>query len=181
MPPSMTPGVKPMPAWKSPWVIGWMALVLVVLAVNVTLIFLGFATSPGLVVDNFYDRGQDYEKHWASKQAKDPGWLLRSDIPQDLVVGERSVLRFFLVDRAGRPAQTDEAHFYAYRPSDAGHDFNLPLVQEGPGRYRVEVSFPLAGVWDILVAVRQEAGEFNLGRRITVPGPRVLTPVAASH
>jgi len=177
----MAPSAKPLPAWKSPWVIGWIALVLVVLAVNVTLIVLGFKSSPGLVVENFYDRGQDYEKHWASKHAQDPGWLLRADIPQDLVVGESSVLRFFLVDQAGRPAQTDAAHFYVYRPSDASHDFDLPMVQEGPGRLRVDVSFPLVGVWDVLVAVRQGEQEFNLGQRIRVPGQRVVLPAAASR
>jgi len=162
---------NPTPAWKSPWVIGWIALVLVVLAVNLTLVILGVTTSPGLVIEDFYDRGQDHERHWASKQAREPQWILQADIPQDLRVNQATPLRFVLVDKAGQPAKVDQAHFYAYRPSDAKRDFDLPMIDEGPGRYRVEVSFPLMGIWDILVAVRQGQEEFNLGRRIRVPGP----------
>ena len=37
---------KSMPAWKSPWVIGWIVLVSVVLVVNLTLVILGVSTNP---------------------------------------------------------------------------------------------------------------------------------------
>ena len=53
---------QPTPAWKSPWVIGWIALVSVVLIVNLTLVILGISTNPGLVIETFYDRGQNHEK-----------------------------------------------------------------------------------------------------------------------
>ncbi len=176
-----SPSLKPVPAWKSPWIIGWVSLVVVVLIVNIIFVTLGFSTNPGLVVDNFYDRGQDYEKTWASRQERDPGWVMQADVPQDLVVGEPSVLRFFLVDKAGQPADIDNAHFYAYRPSDAKRDFDLPMIEEGPGRYRVDVNFPLMGIWDTLVAVRQGEEEFNLGRRISVPAPRGGSPVPVAN
>jgi nitrogen fixation protein FixH len=153
-------------------VIGWIAMLLVVLIVNATLVILGMSTNPGLVIQNFYDRGQDYEKNWVSRQNRDPGWILRADVPQDLRAGEPASIRFFLVDRAGQPAVVESgAHFHAYRPSDVKQDFDLPMVAEGRGRFRVDVTFPLVGVWDTLVAVRQGDEEFSLGKRIKVPGP----------
>ena len=170
---------QPTPAWKSPWVIGWIALVSVVLIVNLTLVILGISTNPGLVIETFYDRGQNHEKTWASKQARDPGWVMQADIPQDMVVGEHKALRFFLVDKAGRPAPVEEAHFYAYRPSDSQRDFDLPMIEEGPGRFRVDVSFPLMGAWDTLIAVRHGGEEFTHGRRIQVPAPAARTAVSA--
>lgn len=176
-----SPRPKPVPAWKSPWIIGWVSLVLVVLIVNIIFVALGFSTNPGLVVSNFYDRGQDYEKTWASRQEHDPGWVLQADVPPDLEVGAPSVLRFFIVDKTGMPADIENAHFYAYRPSDARRDFDLPMIEEGPGRYRVEVSFPLMGVWDTLVAVRQGGEEFNLGRRIFVPAPHLGIQVPVTN
>ena len=170
---------QPTPAWKSPWVIGWIALVSVVLIVNLTLVILGISTNPGLVIETFYDRGQNHEKTWGSKQARDPGWVMQADIPQDLVVGEPKALRFVLVDKAGRPAAVEEAHFYAYRPSDSQRDFDLPMIEEGPGRFRVDVSFPLMGAWDTLIAVRHGGEEFTHGRRIQVPAPAARTAVSA--
>ncbi len=67
--------------WRSPWVLGWIGLIVVVLAVNLTMVFLAFSTNPGLVIDDYYDRGQHYEKTLVSHLAKDPGWTLRADFP----------------------------------------------------------------------------------------------------
>ena len=162
---------KPTPAWKSPWVIGWIALVVVVLAVNATMVYLAIETNPGLVTEDFYDRGQDYEQNMVSKMARDPGWHLHADIPKGLVADQSAPIRFFITDKAGQPVTPDAVHFYAYRPSDATLDFNLPMVEEGRGRYLVEVSFSRMGVWDALVAVQNGEDEYNLSARISVGRP----------
>ena len=38
---------KTVSAWRSPWVIAWIALVITVLGVNLTMVYLAFATNPG--------------------------------------------------------------------------------------------------------------------------------------
>lgn len=165
------PQTRPIPAWRSPWLIGWFALVATVLAVNGVMIYLAIATNPGLVVEDYYDRGQYYEHHLASKLAQDPGWNLRADVPQDVRAGQTQVLRFFVSDRAGHPVALDGATFYAYRPSDAARDFSLPMEQEGPGEYAVTVSFPLIGLWDTLFGARLGGDEHSVGQRLIVARP----------
>jgi nitrogen fixation protein FixH len=160
-----------MPAWKSPWVIAWVALVLAVLGVNGTMVYLAVATNPGLVVEDYYDRGQHYERTLVSKLARDPGWEMYADVPHEIRAGETTVIRFFLTDEAGQPVAADGVEFFAYRPSDAERDFNLPMIEEGKGRYRVEVAFPLVGIWDSLMAVAHGEDEYHLGRRISVLRP----------
>ena len=162
---------KPLPAWKSPWVIAWIALVVIVLAVNGVMIYLAITTNPGLVVDDFYERGQNYERTLLSKSARDPGWTLQADIPEHIDAGVPTAIRFFLVDRAGQPVTPDSVEFFVYRPSDSSRDFSKVMAEEGPGRYRVDVSFPLIGVWDTLVAARQGDEEFQVGQRIHVRRP----------
>lgn len=162
---------KSTPAWKSPWVIGWVTLVAVVLGVNLTMVYLAIATNPGLVTEDFYDRGQNYEQTMVSRLARDPGWSLHADVPRELVAGRPSVIRFFITDKAGQPVEPDGVHFFAYRPSDASQDFELPMVEEGRGRYMVEVAFPLFGIWDTLVAVSNGEDEYNLGKRVSVGRP----------
>lgn len=166
-----TESSKPLPAWRSPWVIAWIGLVLTVLAVNGTMVYFAVTTSPGLVVDNYYDRGQDYERTLLTKLARDPGWEMRADIPAELRAGQATMIRFFLVDRAGQPVTPDSVELFAYRPSDKERDFSLPMVAEGKGRYMADVSFPLIGVWDTLVAVRAGGEEYTLGQRINVQRP----------
>lgn len=171
MAPPYSQETRSTPAWKSPWVIGWIALVLAVLGVNLTMVYLAIATNPGLVTEDFYDRGQNYEQTMVTRLARDPGWNLHADVPGDLVAGRSSVIRFFITDQAGQPVEPDGVRFFAYRPSDASRDFQLPMVEEGKGRYMVEVSFPLLGVWDTLVAVSNGEDEYNLGKRVNVGRP----------
>jgi len=162
---------KSVSAWRSPWVIAWIALVIAVLGVNLTMVYLAIATNPGLVVEDYYERGQHYERSMVSRMAQDPGWEMQADIPSDLRAGERSVIRFFLVDKAGQPVEPDGVQLYAYRPSEAAQDFTLPMTEEGKGRYMAEVTFPLIGVWDTLIAVKSGENEYNLGKRIRVQRP----------
>ncbi len=158
-------------AWRSPWVIGWLALVIVVLVVNAVMIWFAFATNPGLVVDDYYERGRHVERTISSRQADGPGWVMNIDTPDDVQAGVPTVVRVVVVDKAGQPVSPDEVTYYAYRPSDAGQDFSIPMVEEAPGRYAIRTRFPLSGIWDTLVAVRDGGDEHTLGQRISVAQP----------
>lgn len=167
----MSTEVKPTSAWRSPWVIGWIGLVVVVLAVNLTMLVLAVATNPGLVNEDYYERGQDYERTMVSRLLRDPGWTLSTDYPSDVRPGEPTTLRVFLVDKAGQPVTPDRVTFFAYRPSDKSMDFSSALVEEAKGRYAAQVAFPLFGAWDTLVAVEQGGEEYTTGARINVVRP----------
>jgi len=163
--------IQPPPAWRSPWFIGWVALVATFLAVNGVMVYLAITTNPGLVVEDYYDRGQHYEHSLASKLVQDPGWSMRMDVPDGIKAGEARVLRFSVSDRDGQAVAVEGVTFYAYRPSNAGSDFSLPMVEEAPGRFVAEVSFPMVGVWDMLCAARLGPDEHSVGRRIIVAKP----------
>lgn len=162
---------KPLPAWKSPWVVAWIALVLSVLGVNGVMVYLAIATNPGLVAEDFYDRGQNYERTMLSKEARNPGWTLRADIPGEIVAGVSSPIRFLLVDKAGQPVTPESVQLFVYRPSDATRDFSVAMTEEGPGRYLANVSFPLIGAWDTLVAAQHGEDEYHVGQRVNVRRP----------
>jgi nitrogen fixation protein FixH len=168
---TLTPETRSNSARRSPWLIGWFALVAVFLAVNGVMIYFAVTTNPGLVVEDYYDRGQHYEHHLASKLAQDPGWAMRAEVPGNLKAGEAQVVRFSVTDKAGQPVALDGVTFYAYRPSDVNRDFSLPMEQEGPGLYAVQVRFPLIGVWDALFAARQGGDERSHGQRLMVARP----------
>ncbi|MCF1182742.1 FixH family protein [Marichromatium gracile] len=158
---------QPLPAWRSPWVIAWVGLIVVVLLVNLLMVYLAVATNPGLVNADYYERGQDYERTLVSRRARDPGWVMQADIPP-LQPGRVEAIRLFLVDRAGQPVEADAVTLHAYRPADAARDFSVPMRREGAGRYVAEVAFPLPGVWDTLIAVGHGEDEYSLDQRLEV-------------
>jgi nitrogen fixation protein FixH len=159
------------PAWKSPWVIAWVAGVLIVLGANLFMVFLAVQTNPGLVAEDYYDRGQDYEKTLFSKRANAPDWHMRIGLPELLEAGDEIPVQFTILDRAGMPVQPDSVTFYAYRPSDASRDFSLPMRMESKGLYTTKAQFRLKGAWDILISVASGGEEYNLGQRIYLQAP----------
>ena len=171
MQPSAQTSVNSNSPWRNPWVWGWIGLVLSVLIVNLTMVLVAIATNPGLVTDDYYDRGQHYEKTLVSRLAKDPGWTMRVDIPDDLKANQSATILVTLVDQAGRPVTPDRVIFFAYRPSDKSQDFAVPMTKVGAGQYSVHLTFPLIGVWDSLIAIRQGEDEFTIGERLKVARP----------
>ncbi len=159
------------PAWKSPWLIGWVLLILVVLGVNLIMVYLAMKTNPGLVTEDYYERGQDYEKTRFSKEANDPGWHMNIDMPKKLYAGNDIPFSFTVLDKAGVPVKPDSVTFYAYRPSDAKRDFSLPMERVAAGLYSVKAKFVLKGVWDVLVSVKHGDEEYNHGRRLNLLAP----------
>ncbi|MBK5931815.1 FixH family protein [Halochromatium salexigens] len=161
-------GRDPNSAWGSPWVIGWVGLILVVLAVNATMIVLAFATNPGLVIDDYYERGRTVERTMTTRRAEAPGWTMSLDTPADVTKGRATTVRFHVVDAVGQPVRPERVTYYAYRPSDASADFSRPMIEEAPGRYAVEVRFAMAGLWDTLVAAETDGQEVVFDQRIGV-------------
>ena len=163
--------VPPMPAWRSPWIIAWFVLVGVFLVVNGVMIYLAVTTNPGLVVEDYYDRGQHYERHLVSEMARDPGWVMRAEVPHDIKAGETRLIEFFAADKDGQPLALDKVTFYAYRPSDAGRDFAAPMVGDAPGHYVAKVKFSEMGVWDGVFAGRIGDDEHSIGKRLIIAQP----------
>lgn len=155
-------------AWRSPWVIGWVGLILVVLAVNATMIVLAFVTNPGLVIDDYYERGRNVERTMTTRRAEAPGWTMSLDTPADVSKERATTVRFHVVDAVGQPVRPDRVTYYAYRPSDPSADFSQPMVEEALGRYAVEVSFTMAGLWDTLVVAETDGQEVIFDQRIGV-------------
>jgi nitrogen fixation protein FixH len=105
-----------------------------------------------------------------SRMASDPGWQMVLNLDPSLEQGKPATVQFSVTDKDGVPIQPDKVGFFAYRPSDAKQDFAQPMEPLGQGRYRAQVVFPLKGVWDLLVSVRQGDEEHHQGRRILVAG-----------
>jgi nitrogen fixation protein FixH len=155
-------------AWRSPWVIAWVLMVVIFFSMNMVMIYLASGNNPGLVVEDFYDRGQDYEKNMLKRQARDPKWKMKVKLPAKIEIGQPVVCRFSVTDKEGAPVNRDDVTFYAYRPSDAKQDFFVPMQSVGPGIYEATVSFPLKGVWDTLVGIRNGEDEYQVSKRIGV-------------
>jgi len=162
---------KPTSAWRSPWVIAWISLVVIVLGVNATMVVLAITTNPGLVRDDYYEGGRDVERTIMTRLKAEHDLTMSIDTPADVQAEVPTTVRFVVVDAAGQPVSPDKVTYYAYRPSDAHLDFSTPMEQEAPGRYAARVTFSAAGAWDSLVEIDDGDGAISVAQRISVARP----------
>lgn len=157
-------------AFRNPWVIGWIAAIVVVLGVNAAFIVTAIITNPGLVDANYYEKGRDHERNFQSKlEARNRlGWQMKLDIPTEIMAGKNTGYHFSVVDRAGLPITGAVATLIAYRPSDASADLELAMNEITPGIYSVKAALPLKGIWDLTARVQLNGDSLDLVRRVNV-------------
>ncbi len=157
-------------AMRNPWVLGWLALVIVVFLVNVAMIATAMVTSSGLVDEDYYEKGRDYERNFIKNRvAREAlGWHFKLDVPE-LVLGQEHTLRFSVVDNAGLAVDGLDVDLLAYRPSDAAADFSMKMAAFAPGQYQVRTRFPLKGLWELKLKAHHAGESYDLiEQRISV-------------
>ncbi len=154
-------------SWKSPWVWTIVGMLSVFVTANIYTLFLAGDSSPRLVNEDYYKRGEDYEENLLKRMARDPGWKMDIQAPEYIDVAVPVKFGFSVFSKDGVPVEPDAVTFYAYRPSGGEHDFSKVMEKEEAGHYKVEVSFPLKGVWDILVAARRGEDEYQASYRFS--------------
>jgi nitrogen fixation protein FixH len=159
-------------AMRNPWVLGWLGAITLVLVVNIAFITTAFMTNPGLVDDNYYEKGRDHERHMQNKIAtrNTLGWNMHFLVPETIHAGEATTLRFSANDRNGAPLRDAVVTIQAYRPSDASADFSIEMdaSAEAAGIHEQEVTLPLKGIWDLNAKVVRGEDALTISRRINV-------------
>lgn len=157
-------------AFKNPWFIGWMALLVTVVAVNIGFISLAFITNPGLVDKDYYENSQDYEENLVKyREARNAlGWTYQTDLPVNPVINKREMHRLTVIDKVGQPLTAATIRVNAYRPSDASADFQTTLGEVGAGIYEEYITFPLKGIWEITYSIKRGEETYDFTRRASI-------------
>ena len=156
-------------ALRNPWVLGWLGMVALVFAINAFMVGQAYVSSPGLVNEQYYDKGKNYRQTLDKREEVAAlGWNVNLDKPTRPNVREPATYRVVAVDAAGLPLAAESVTLFAYRPADQNADFTVPFVEEGPGRFRVDVSYPLKGMWDLVVQLKAQGHDYEMAERTRV-------------
>lgn len=154
--------------FRNPTLLVWGGLLLAFFIANVVFIYLAQNSNPGLVVDNYYERGQDYEKNMLKRMANAPDWQLNVTAPAALHAGRPGLFELSATSASQPVLNPDKVTVFAYRPTDAKFDFATPMQELNAGIFRAEVSFPLPGNWDLLLTVEKDGVEHSEALRVRV-------------
>jgi nitrogen fixation protein FixH len=149
--------------WWIPWT--FVALFLVVAAVNGAMIWLAVGSFPGLVTDKAYDRGLAYNRNLEAAAAQAAlGWKLRIDSrwlgPTQLEI------EAVLTDAGGVPVDGARVRGELSRPAEAGGEFLVELQGLGQGVYRAATPVTRFGVWDLHLVVERDGALFVADERL---------------
>lgn len=164
-------------ALRNPWVVWWIALLLLVLAVNGGMIVTAFKTSPGLVKDDYYEQGRDYERRviQLTEARKKLGWTVSMD-SGEVVVARPATLKIVVTNRDGEAVSGLSGHLQLYRPSDRDQDSVVSVSEVSPGNYHASYTLLLKGVWDLLLTLRQGDDDYVVEQRIKVISAETTSP-----
>jgi len=157
-------------AWKNPWFLGIVATIAVFFLVNIIFIVFAVTSNPGLVVDDYYEKGREFENNVVTRlTARNKlNWQTKLEIPSVVYNHATETFRFSAVDSRGLSIEEADVSIIAYRPSDASADFSQALEPVAPGLYQAQLQFSLAGVWDINLKVTRGSDKFYQSQRIHV-------------
>lgn len=158
--------------WKNPFIIGWVVILTIVLAVNFFMVSMAIVTNPGLVIEDFYEKGKNMDKILAERKRMEAlGWQLDVQLPI-MSEGKTQTVSLQVLDKEGQAMSVDSAILYYYRPSDKNLDGQLELTPAGnKGVYQAEFTLALKGKWDLIMEVTQGENRYSIGRSIMVQDP----------
>ncbi|MBT3347423.1 MAG: FixH family protein [Thiotrichales bacterium] len=156
-------------AFRNPWVIGWLGLLLLVLVVNTGMIITAFKTSPGLVQDDYYEQGRDYERTVLQlmEMRERLGWQISLD-EGEVVTSSPATLDVVVKSKTGEPVEGLTGDLQLYRPSDRDQDSIVSLIEVGNGRYQARYTLLLKGVWDLILTLKSGDDLYKVEKRIKV-------------
>lgn len=133
---------------KSPWPKAIIAFFAVVFAANGFLIYEAISGFDGLVEENYYEKGLNYND--VLQKEKQLGWRMELSFPDDLKAGADNKAKVVIFDRNGEPVGGAKVKLTLKRPATDRFDREVELIPSGCA-YHGTVSVPVTGLWDISV------------------------------
>jgi nitrogen fixation protein FixH len=142
----------------------------ITIGMNVLMMTLAVTTMPGTVVDSAYKAGQAYNGNIAAARAQEARhWQVDTHVersPEGI-----AIIKVMARDAAGNPLNALKAQALFQRPTDRRADVRVELSASGAGTWRGNGLDVLAGAWDVVLSLENNAGEriFQSKNRVVLP------------
>jgi nitrogen fixation protein FixH len=155
------------PQRKALWIPAlFVGMMLLVVAVNGTMMFFAESTFSGLDTDKAYQEGIEYNailKDAAASAAL--GWTAKTEITK-VTAGRHIAVT--ITDKAGQPVESLRVNGHLVRPVSTAFDQALTLRQEGAGIYGTDVTLPANGSWELRLEATGGATDWQIVQRVFV-------------
>jgi len=135
-------------------------MLLIVISANMTMFYLAYKSSDGLVEENYYKRGLNYQSEIDQETNQEKlGWKIDfADKNGIYIISAR--------DRNGNFIRNASVKLTFFRPTQAGFDKTFFPKEISPGIYDQEIKLPLPGIWDVYIEIQKEKNKWKKKQRI---------------
>ncbi|MNX85425.1 hypothetical protein D3C86_1172610 [compost metagenome] len=151
------------------FVAGMVGILVFTFALDIGFIVAGAMTDDGLVVENYYKHGLNYDAERPARENKQ-GWQVALDAPKTAQRASQAIVT--LKDKENQPLKGAQVTLQLFRPTKAGYDQRITLAEVGSGRFEAPVTVPLEGLWDATVEIKQGATRYEYRERLHLEAPR---------
>jgi nitrogen fixation protein FixH len=153
---------------KSLWIPAlFVGLMLLVVAVNGTMMYFAESTFSGLDTDQAYQEGIDYNTTLQEAAANAAlGWAAKTAFTP-AVAGSRHVT-VTITDKTGAPIAGLQVSAHLVRPVSTAFDQALTLRSEAAGTYGADVALPALGSWELRLSARDGKTHWQTVQRVFV-------------
>lgn len=111
---------------------------------------------PGTVARDYQKKETLYNDYLAQvKRQQALGWKVDKGWLQSPVAGKPAAFQIRVLEDDGAPVRFAEVSGVFLRPSDSRKDTDFEMQEVEPGLYRVVISLPEPGAWDLLLTVKR--------------------------
>ncbi len=148
---------------KIPYI--FVAFFIVIFSVDIFYIYLSNKTWRGVVTENSYQKGLNYnETLKQADQQKKLGWLV--EIKYNKISQNKGNLLIKLQDKKSL-LQDVSIHVDFKRPIQEGYDFSQDILFKN-GTYQAEVNFPLLGQWNAEFTITRNGDIYKETKRLII-------------
>lgn len=128
---------------------------------NVVLIYYSSLTYDGLVEENYYLKGLNYQSELDKKHSQQTlGWNVELlDATKDLYIVK-------IKDKDNKPLSKAMVKIDFFRPSKEGFDKTVFLKEVEAGTYQVSTHLELEGIWDARIEVKKDSDLWKMKKKI---------------
>lgn len=161
----------PVRNFRSPWVIAFIVMAIIVFSVNILFIVASSISNPGLVTESYAKYGlQQHRMDELVRKQSQRGWQIELGFPERMRLNTETPIYLTVRDRQGLAVADARAEVVFFRPSDATQDlrfeFHAPLSPSEA--YQTRVKLPTGGTWDVNVLIERGSEKHVLNQRLVV-------------
>jgi len=135
---------------------------IVVVAATMVTMLVGSHVFDGVVVERPYEAGLSWDE--MQKRQSLLGWKV-AVVNTSIKLGANELV-LAIAERDGSPLNDATVVVTVSRPSTKSYDRTYRAASAGDGRYRVPVSLPLVGLWDIRTEVTRREDLYTSVERV---------------